>query len=242
MHGAHETQLIHNLGDVRQRLGNIHAALPVFFEFKLSWKQNIRVVRLMDLDAVRVGLACKPRQLRLGIEQIHLAGSAVLHKLNDRFGLRREMRLPGFEVAGNRIGSQWPAGAEKVRQNDAAEAETASFQQSTAGEADCSELCHDVLQPILPPSGRLWRGSPACAFKQALFERAPKPPESGLAGRIAGPTFTASRNWMDTRLSANLLGVLWRHLKFLQLRRRSTATFGANSPPRNPRQMQFALL
>ena len=52
------------------------------------------IVGLMDLYAVGMRLAASLGQLRLGVEQVHLAGSAILHQLNDGFGRAREMTFP----------------------------------------------------------------------------------------------------------------------------------------------------
>src|SRR5262249_35002205 len=128
----------------------VHAALAVFAEFELTRKQDVRVVGLMNLDAIGVRLAREPCQFRLGVEQVHLAGSAVLHELNDGFGLRRKMRTPGLEVAmyGGR-------GTEKIGEYDAAETKTGSFQQSTAGKTAYREgcvvsLCHGASSHLTP--------------------------------------------------------------------------------------------
>ena len=47
----------------------------------------------MDLDAVGVGLAGAFGQFGLGIEQVHLAGTAILDELDDGFG--RAGKWPG---------------------------------------------------------------------------------------------------------------------------------------------------
>jgi hypothetical protein len=53
----------------------------------------------MDLHAVGVRLTAALGQLRLGIEQIHLAGPAILHQLDDGFGRAWEMPFPWEQIA-----------------------------------------------------------------------------------------------------------------------------------------------
>ena len=72
---------------------------PVAAEFKRTRKQYVVIVGLMDLHAVGMRLAAAFGQLRLGIEQVHLAGPAILHQLDDGFGRAWEMTLPWKQIA-----------------------------------------------------------------------------------------------------------------------------------------------
>ncbi len=93
VHRANQTEFICNRAQLRQCFGNLHAAFAMAAEFKLTRKQNVMIVGLMDLHAVRMRLAAALRQFRLGVEQIHLAGTAILHQLDDGFGRAGEMAL-----------------------------------------------------------------------------------------------------------------------------------------------------
>src|SRR6266851_4249193 len=78
------------------------------------------------------------------------------------------MWRPGFQIAVDGEVPEWQSAGlqrsacvEKVRQNDTAEAETGSFQQSTAGKSECPEfgekvsLCHGVFSPSYSQSNRV---------------------------------------------------------------------------------------
>ena len=73
-------------------------------------------------------------ELGLGIEQIHLARSAVLHKLDHGFGLGREMSRARFEIVEDLdAGRTFALSLEQVRQYNGAETKAASLQHLTAG-------------------------------------------------------------------------------------------------------------
>ena len=57
------------------------------------------IVGLMNLHAVGMGLSTALGQLRLGVEQVHLAGPAILHQLDDGFGRAREMTRAWKQIA-----------------------------------------------------------------------------------------------------------------------------------------------
>src|SRR5262249_9754567 len=64
----------------------LHSALAVLFELEGA-SQNVSGLFVeMDFEiAARVGLAVPFRQLGFGIEQVHLAGTAVLKQTDDGF-------------------------------------------------------------------------------------------------------------------------------------------------------------
>ena len=64
------------------------------------------IARLMDLDAIGMRLTGASRQFGLGIEQIHLAGAAVLNQLNDRLGFGGKVRAAGRQIAVN-LNRRW---------------------------------------------------------------------------------------------------------------------------------------
>ena len=72
---------------------------PYLWNSNGDGEQDILIAGLMDLDAVGMRLARALRQLGLGIEQIHLARAAVLHKLDYGFRFGGKMSFAGGEVA-----------------------------------------------------------------------------------------------------------------------------------------------
>ena len=133
VHRAHETQVVHDGCGVRQRVGNVHPRLPVLVEFERRRQQKILIARLVDLDAIGMRLTGAPRQFGLGIEQIHLARTAVLNELNDRLGFGGKVRAPGGQIAVNlNFRGGLSVSLQKVRQNNTAETEAASLQQPAA--------------------------------------------------------------------------------------------------------------
>src|SRR5204863_4823339 len=108
----------------------IHSTLSIFSESELGRKKDIGIVRLVDLDAIRMRFTCEPGQLRLGIEKVHLAGSAVLNELDHGLCFSGKLGAPRPQIvvdrdAGGccRFSPKWIA--EKIREHDAAEPQTA---------------------------------------------------------------------------------------------------------------------
>ena len=128
VHAADEAELVGDAGRVWQHLRDIHAALAVLTEFERARQERIDVVGLVDFDAAGKRLPGQPREHRLGIEQVHLAGTAVLHQLNDGLGLGGEVRAAGFEivVSGRSV--------QEIGEDEVTEAEAGSLEQLTAGE------------------------------------------------------------------------------------------------------------
>ena len=55
--------------------------------------KDVQVIGLVDLHTVWVRLACPSGQLRLGVEEVYLTGTAVLDQLDNRFG--PALKCPG---------------------------------------------------------------------------------------------------------------------------------------------------
>ena len=79
----------------------------------------------MDLDATGQGLAGHFFEVWLGVEQVHLAGSAILDELDDGFGFGGKVDGPGLEVIGR-------AGTQQVSQHETAKAQGGAFEDPAA--------------------------------------------------------------------------------------------------------------
>ena len=98
-HRADETDVVGHRADVRQQLGQFHSALAVLPKAEGRAHQQIGLAtRLKALDMLRMPLAAALLQLGLGIEQIDLAGPAVLHQQNDRLRPSRKMAGPRRKI------------------------------------------------------------------------------------------------------------------------------------------------
>src|SRR6266496_285100 len=82
-----------------KHLRDFHAAFPMSAKFKRTWQQYIVIVRLMNFDAVWMRLAAPLGQFRFRIEQVHLAGAAILHQLDHRLRRSGEMTRSRSQVA-----------------------------------------------------------------------------------------------------------------------------------------------
>ena len=96
IHGAHQTKVVSDAAQVRQHLRHLRAALSVVFELESAGHEDVVIPRLKSLYALRMRLSASLGQLRLGVEQIHLARSPVLHELDHSRGA-------GGEVPGARL-------------------------------------------------------------------------------------------------------------------------------------------
>src|SRR5579872_4740796 len=104
-------------------------------ELERAGHQLIAVSRLEYLDLLGIDLAVARLQLGLVIEQVHLAGPAILEQQDHRPGLGREM--PGareqIEPLPCRLfglaGRQQPVAREKMREGQRAEAERRLLQE-----------------------------------------------------------------------------------------------------------------
>jgi len=102
---------------VGEHLGDVHAGLTVFLKGEGTGEEGIDVVGLVDFDAAREGLASVFLEGGFGVEQVHLAGAAVLDELND-----------GFGFAGKVLA------VEEAGEGERAEAEGGSFEELAASE------------------------------------------------------------------------------------------------------------
>ena len=110
-HRANEGEFIGNRTRMGQQLGEFHAAFPVRAKTERRAEQVFCRVIEVDLELSRVGLPAKTRKLGLGVEQVHLARSAVLEETDDRLGAGRVMgRRLGQRISATRIapGAKFP--------------------------------------------------------------------------------------------------------------------------------------
>ena len=100
----------------------------------------------MDLEIlVRILLAVPLVQFGLGIEQIHLAGPAVLEEANDSPGFGRMMRRSGGEGmrrsgggGGRSVAARATFHCEQVRQREPTQASRGVVQEAAAVETEVS--------------------------------------------------------------------------------------------------------
>ena len=96
---ADQTDLIGNLGGIRQHFAQFHAALTVPLERELAAQQGrIRLDKSRSVALQQIGrgqTAIESLQLGLGIKQLQVAGRPRLKQVNDPFDLARKMRGTG---------------------------------------------------------------------------------------------------------------------------------------------------
>jgi hypothetical protein len=138
VHGLHDGDVVHDLGQVRQKLRQFRAALAVLRELELRPEQ--RGIGVDERGAVvldQVGwrrLAIPLRQLRFVIEQLQVTRCAGLEEKNDALGLRRKMRLLRRERVRWR-NRRCPALLTKQRaKRDRAQAHATLLKKPTAGD------------------------------------------------------------------------------------------------------------
>ncbi len=101
-HRADERQLVGDARRVRQNLGERHAALARRMKLERRGEQVSFLFVKMNFQLAGIGLAVVPRQLRLAIEEIHLARPAMLEKANHGLGLAGNRRRRGAVRAARR--------------------------------------------------------------------------------------------------------------------------------------------
>ena len=128
-HAADEAEVVDDFGGVGEHLRDVHAALAIFLEFEGGGEEGVDVIGLVDFDAAGEGFAGHFVKEGLGIEEIHLAGAAVLDELDDGFGLGGEMDGAGVQIRidGGR------GGLEEAGEGDAAEAKGRALEELAAG-------------------------------------------------------------------------------------------------------------
>ncbi len=99
-HRPHQGQIIRDPGHVRNKLAQHNPGLTMRPEPKRRSQQLPRLLVKMDLERARISLAMMLREHRLGIEQVHLAGSAMLKQADHR---PRSPLRPGTPVRIRRI-------------------------------------------------------------------------------------------------------------------------------------------
>ena len=97
-HRANERQFVGDAGGVRQQFGEFHPGLAVLLKLERRFQKFAGLFVEMDFQVlVRIILAVPPREFGFGIEQIHLARSAVLEETNDGLGFGRMVWGTGGE-------------------------------------------------------------------------------------------------------------------------------------------------
>ena len=137
VHGADQGEVVGAGRQVRQEVGQLHAALSVLRE--LAWAAHEpRRLLLQEGEADVLGhrlgqlLAVQLVELRLGIEQVDLAGRAFEIDADTRFGLRREVRCLRGERIGC-LGGEQAIVAQKRGQGGQADAARRARQEAAAG-------------------------------------------------------------------------------------------------------------
>ena len=97
-HRTDHTQLVDTAGHLRHDFTNLNSRLPVTGKLERTLKNATRLFRLLDVNHPRELLTVILAESRLGIEQIHLAGTTVHKQLDHRPGSRCHVRYPRREV------------------------------------------------------------------------------------------------------------------------------------------------
>src|SRR5262245_19177727 len=118
---------------MRQYLGQLHAGLAALDELEWAAQDFVGVAHLIQLNATRNRLAGPLLKFRFGIEQVDLAGTAILHEVDHGPGRRRKVSRARLKILRKRAG----AGLffmQQTGESEAADAETGAFQESAAVE------------------------------------------------------------------------------------------------------------
>ena len=99
-HRAHHGEVVHALGDVREKTADGNAALAVLLKLPRRAKCAAVVVELRRLHLHREGLAVLRREPRLRVEGVHLRRSAVHVEEDDGAGACRVVRCARGEGVG----------------------------------------------------------------------------------------------------------------------------------------------
>ena len=94
VHGPDERHIVADRAQLRHQLRHLHAGLAVALELERRGHHHADLAGELDL-AEDVAARRFPRvflERGLGVEQIHLAGSAIHEQVDDRFRLRLEVR------------------------------------------------------------------------------------------------------------------------------------------------------
>src|SRR5436190_8608248 len=129
MHRPDQRDVICTSGDVRQQIGNLHAALAVLAEHPLRAHHRGRVLLQerelrISHDGRRQGLAVILIEQGFRIEEVHLAGAALQEDEDATLSRRREMRF----ARGQRV--RWKAGF-RIRGEQAVLSEESGEREAT---------------------------------------------------------------------------------------------------------------
>ena len=140
-HRLHDGDVVHDFGQMRQRLGKFRAAPAVPGELEFAGEQRrVRFderVFLAHHNFFRHGLAVVFGEGRLVIEQIELARRAAHEQVDDPLRFRLELRLSGRQgcrAAGQAAGAERAAGIEQRRERNRAESDAALTEEPAAGD------------------------------------------------------------------------------------------------------------
>ena len=87
-HRTDQADIVGNRTGVRQQLAEFHATLPVLVKLVRAAEHiSLLLVEVSFQRSTGIGLAVPFLEFRLRIEQIHLAGTAMLKQADHRFGL-----------------------------------------------------------------------------------------------------------------------------------------------------------
>ena len=97
-HRPHQRHVIDDPSQVRNELADHHSRLAMRLELERRSQKVPRLLVKVDLERAGIGLAVVLGERGLGVEQVHLAGTAVLEQADDRFGPRSAIG-PGLQLA-----------------------------------------------------------------------------------------------------------------------------------------------
>ena len=131
---ANHRHLINVLGDVREDVAHLDAALPVLL--KLERRAKNRAAERRFLPHVLDDLAVVLREVRLRVKRVHMRRPALRENVNDALGLGREMRHARrerrAEIHGGGMRSTRKRVLHQRRQTQCAETEAAAGKKLTA--------------------------------------------------------------------------------------------------------------
>ena len=100
MHRANDADIVDAPGKVRHQIRKPDPRLTVLCELERAPHQSAYLFRYGQIggNLVEVGLSVVLVQERLGVEQVHLAGTAVHEQMDDGSRLGRQVRLARLQV------------------------------------------------------------------------------------------------------------------------------------------------
>ncbi len=170
IHRANDRNVIDHPSQVRQQLGDFRSARTLFGKLPRRAKHlGTRLSRVVVLHLAGELLPVEFVELRLGIEQVHLARPALHEHRDHRLGPRRKARrlrlqvirrLDQVRLVEQRLGirGQQPLIAQQCGQSNRAQAKAAASKKLTAGKGKIHvPIITKIRGDFVPNSGRIHR-------------------------------------------------------------------------------------